>query len=121
VGKKIKGKEDKNEKKLEMKENIHIDKTGKIFTIPSRKQKISEVFRPQYTQHTVSIEEAGEIDYQEMLERQKREEESKKRREEEPNEDDLNYFDTVKVYKDREWDEWKDDHPTGSGNTYKRG
>eukprot|EP01091_Cochliopodium_minus_P014475 TRINITY_DN4913_c0_g1_i1.p1 TRINITY_DN4913_c0_g1~~TRINITY_DN4913_c0_g1_i1.p1 ORF type:complete len:340 (+),score=124.76 TRINITY_DN4913_c0_g1_i1:35-1054(+) len=120
-GKTMRDKEILDDRKLEKRENIHIDKTGKIFTIPTRKQKISEVFRPSYTQHTISIEEAGEIDYQEMLERQKREEISKKKREEEPDEDDLDYYDTVKIYKDREWDEWKDDNPTGSGNTYKRG
>ena len=95
---------------------------AKVFTIPSRKKIASDVFKPSFLRHTVSIEQAGEIDYQEMLSRQKREEASKKEKEEkEGDEDDIFYNDTVKVYKDREWDDWKDDHPTGSGNTSKRG
>ena len=93
----------------------------KIFTIPSRQQKISQVFRPHYTPYTMSIEEAGEIDYREMLERQKREEISKKDRENQPNEDDLDHYDIVQVYKERDNDLFKDENPTGWGNQYKRG
>lgn len=75
------------------------------------------VFRPGYNMATMSIEEAGEIDYQEMLQRQEREKRSAAEKEKEPDEDDTDHYDRVTVYKDRDWDKFKDDNPTGSGNT----
>lgn len=101
-----------------------------------REQLESRVFRPGYNMPTMSIEEAGEIDYQEMLERTEREKQAaarkvwlpvcrfffsclkmKKKKAEEPDEDHVGHYDSVTVYKDRDWDAFKDDNPTGSGNT----
>ena len=76
-----------------------------------------QVFRPGYNMATMSVEEAGERDYQEMLERTEREKASAARKAAEPDEDDATHYDTVTVYKDRSWDAFKDDNPTGSGNT----
>lgn len=78
-----------------------------------------QVFRPGYNMATVSIEEAGERDYQEAMERQARQKLSEQQREADAEDDDDNTikYDSVTVYKDRDWDAFKDDNPTGSGNT----
>lgn len=82
-----------------------------------REQLESRVFQPGYNMATMSIEEAGERDYQEMLERTEREKQSAARKAEEPDEDNAAFYDSVTVYKDRDWDTFKDENPTGCGNT----
>lgn len=86
------------------------------FTI-TRSQLKEQVFRPGYTMHTVSVEEAGERDYQEAMERAAREARNAAARAEEPDEDDTVHYDSVTVYKDRDWDAFVDANPKGSGNT----
>jgi hypothetical protein len=46
-----------------------------------------------------------------------REEEERKRKEEGPESDS----DEEGIYKKRDWDDWKDDNPKGSGNTGNKG
>ena len=93
-----------------------------------------QVFQPGYNMATMSVEEAGERDYEELLERTEREKAAAALRAEEPDEDDATHYDAVTVYKDRSWDAFKDDNvrewfvvcvwkmpnllqPTGCGNT----
>ena len=79
----------------------------------------NNVFRPGYNMATMSIEEAADIDMREAIERQNRENQAKQMQAEagEDEEDNTIHYDNVQVYKDREWDAFKDDNPTGSGNT----
>jgi immunoglobulin-binding protein 1 len=69
-----------------------------------------QVFRPGFNMATMSVEEAGERDYQELLERTEREKAAAALRAEEPDEDDATHYDRVTVYKDRDWDAFKDDN-----------
>jgi hypothetical protein len=48
----------------------------KYFTVDKRLQIKENIFRPDWTQPTVTIEEAGMIDYQEAMERSKRQKEA---------------------------------------------
>ncbi len=70
----------------------------------------SGVFRPGYSMATMSIEEAGERDFQELMERTEREKASAALKAAEPDEDDATHYDRVTVYKDRDWDAFKDDN-----------
>jgi immunoglobulin-binding protein 1 len=83
-----------------------------------RRQDIrSEVFRPSHTVATMSVEQYGEVEYRQMMERQRVEEDRKeveeRRRmgmtEEEREEEE--------VGKQRAWDAFKDDNPRGWGNS----
>jgi immunoglobulin-binding protein 1 len=69
-----------------------------------------QVFRPGFNMATMSVEEAGERDYQELLERTEREKAAAALRAEEPDEDDATHYDRVTVYKDRDWDAFKDEN-----------
>lgn len=83
-----------------------------------RRQDIrSEVFRPSHTVARMSVEQHGEVEYRQMMERQRVEEqrkgvEERRRRgmtEEEREEEE--------VAKQRAWDAFKDDNPRGWGNS----
>lgn len=77
----------------------------------------NQVFRPHYNMATMSVEQAGEYDYQELMERQQRESQHAAVRAQEPDEDDVEHYDSVTVYKDRDWDHFCDNNAPGSGNT----
>lgn len=85
-----------------------------------------KVFCAHWIQPTVTIEEAGEIDYriamQEQANRDRAQAEmlrlkARNSDDEFDPEFDSDPDDDEKVYKARAWDEYKDDHPSGSGNT----
>jgi len=68
---------------------------------------------------TMSVEEAGEIEYQLMMRRQaeqkqKQQKKSTKRSDDEEEED-------KELKKNRDWDDWKDDNPRGWGNRMNQG
>jgi len=93
----------------------------KPFVIEDPRQKIVErALLPGWNLPTVSIEEAGEIDYKIAMEQQKRtkEREAKEKLVKEFGDSD---DDEVELKKKRDWDDWRDDNKKGSGNTGTKG
>ena len=77
----------------------------------------SALFRPSHILPTMSIEEAGEIELRELMERTALSKEREKRKsvlESAKTEDELS---DEKLYEKRRWDDWKDDNPFGAGNS----
>jgi immunoglobulin-binding protein 1 len=83
------------------------------------------IFRPSWNQPTMSLSELGEKEMKEAQERSERQAESEKEKMNQPRryeyllrdglEDDDKLVDaSAKI--DREWDNWKDENPRGSGN-----
>ena len=62
----------------------------------------------------MTVEQAGEIEYAELVERTRREAETKARR---AAEDAALTADERELAKARSWDEFKDDNPFGHGNS----
>jgi len=65
----------------------------------------------------MTIEQAGEIELRELMERTALSTEREKRRsvlESAKTEDELS---DEKLYEKRRWDDWKDDNPFGAGNS----
>lgn len=76
-----------------------------------------DVFRPGHVLPTMTIEEAGEIEYREMVEREAQR--AKNRAEAERAEAAMTEEEREErdLQKARQWDEFKDDNPYGSGNS----
>ncbi len=77
----------------------------------------SALFRPSHILPTMTIEQAGEIELRELMERTALSTEREKRRsvlESAKTEDELS---DEKLYEKRRWDDWKDDNPFGAGNS----
>eukprot|EP01125_Pyxidicula_operculata_P020966 TRINITY_DN7893_c0_g2_i1.p1 TRINITY_DN7893_c0_g2~~TRINITY_DN7893_c0_g2_i1.p1 ORF type:complete len:372 (+),score=77.86 TRINITY_DN7893_c0_g2_i1:630-1745(+) len=97
--------------------------SGPPLVIRDAKQFIKDnTFRPGWNLPTVSVEEAGEMDMRYTIEQDKKQKEKEKQKKTvkefgDPDSDD----DNEKVRKDRDWDNWKDDNPYGSGNTGTKG
>lgn len=83
------------------------------------------IFRPSWNQPTMSLEELGAKEVEEAMARANRQEEAEKEKINQPRryeylvkdglEDDDKLVDgSAKL--DREWDDWKDENPRGSGN-----
>eukprot|EP00428_Durinskia_dybowskii_P019387 CAMPEP_0170208582 /NCGR_PEP_ID=MMETSP0116_2-20130129/3877_1 /TAXON_ID=400756 /ORGANISM="Durinskia baltica, Strain CSIRO CS-38" /LENGTH=380 /DNA_ID=CAMNT_0010459057 /DNA_START=57 /DNA_END=1199 /DNA_ORIENTATION=- len=83
------------------------------------------VFQCPYVLPTMTLQECADIEMQQARERQERQVTAQ--REQRAEEDDRWFHgdrygakeddeEERKVYKDRDWDDWKDDHPWGSGN-----
>eukprot|EP01126_Amoeba_proteus_P031643 TRINITY_DN309_c0_g1_i8.p1 TRINITY_DN309_c0_g1~~TRINITY_DN309_c0_g1_i8.p1 ORF type:complete len:331 (+),score=89.80 TRINITY_DN309_c0_g1_i8:63-1055(+) len=89
-----------------------------ILTDP-RKEIAQKAFLPGWNLPTVSIEQAGLIDLQIAQEQQRRHNEMEKKNKlvKEYGDDE----DETKLKEKREMDDWKDDHPRGSGNTGTKG
>jgi len=85
-----------------------------------RKKIIEGAFMPGWNLPTVSIEQAGEIDYKISLEQQKKSKarEAKEKLVKEFGDSD---DDEVELQKKRDWDDWKDEHKKGEGNTGTKG
>merc|ERR1712137_135139 len=71
----------------------------------------AQVFRPHWIQPTMTIEEQAQIEMQNMVTGGGPQSEKKSDSEESDPDDDEHYR------KQREWDDWCDDNPRGSGNT----
>jgi len=80
------------------------------------------VFKPGWNLPTVSIEQAAEIDYQEMIQREAREKEAERKKSEklvkEYGDDEE---EAKELKKTRDFDDFKDQNPRGSGNTGTKG
>lgn len=86
--------------------------------VAARESRLREVFRPGWTQPLYSVEEALELDLAKGLMAPSDPPPSKSRdadwgREDEDDEEELR--------RQRRWDDWKDDHPRGSGNRLNKG
>ncbi len=99
------------------------DATGQIQV---RREEIrSKVFRPGWNQPTMSLEELGEREYHAAIEREARQKEAEANKMDEPRryedlvrdgmEDNVDLVD-ASAKLDRDWDDWKDQNPRGSGN-----
>jgi immunoglobulin-binding protein 1 len=77
-----------------------------------RQELASQVFRPGYNMATVTPEQAYEAEVK--AGRMLKGGANDKKKEESDDEDEDN---DEKVWKARAWDDWKDDHPFGSGNS----
>jgi immunoglobulin-binding protein 1 len=109
--------------------------------VASRLQMQQEVFRPGWPQPTLTVEQAAEIEMQfrakgdatsssgsspataNATSKESSEPTSGRDKEKATKSDDEDApdYDAHGVYKKREWDDWKDDNPTGWGNTGNKG
>ena len=105
--------------------HITKDATGQLQI--KRDEIRSKVFRPGWNQPTISLEELGEREYQQAMEREERQKTAEAERSTQPKryedlirdglEDDTNLVD-ASAKLDRDWDDWKDENPRGSGNKH---
>jgi hypothetical protein len=103
--------------------HITKDGTGKIQV--KRDEIRSKVFRPGWNQPTMSLEELGDREYQQAMEREERQRQAEAGRENQPRryeellrdgmEDNAELVD-ASAKLDSDWDDWKDQNPRGSGN-----
>ena len=75
------------------------------------------VFRPSHILPTMTVEQAGEIEYRELVARTRREAETRARRAAEDAALTEEERDERELAKARSWDEFKDDNPFGHGNS----
>lgn len=91
------------------------------FVITDKREQLrSEVFRPSHSLPTYTVEEWGEIEARRMLEASKKQKESEAAKAAVKENEDEDANDNIadrETYKAREWDDWKDEHNKGSGNT----
>ena len=90
-----------------------------------REEIRSKVFRPGWNQPTMTLEELGEIEYKQAMEREERQKQAESERSLQPRryedlvrdgmEDNADLVD-ASAKLDRDWDDWKDENPRGSGN-----
>lgn len=85
----------------------------------------SKVFRPGWSQPTMSLAELGEREYRDAVEREQRQKEAEAQRKFQPKRyeelvkdgmEDNEELVEASAKLDREWDDWKDANPRGSGN-----
>ena len=97
--------------------------TGKLMM--KREQVRSELYRPSWNQPTMSLDELAKIEYADAMQREEQQKKSEKDAHQQPRryeqllrdgmEDDANLVDDSADL-DQKWDDWKDEHPRGSGN-----
>jgi immunoglobulin-binding protein 1 len=104
----------------------HITQDATTGNLQIRKEEIrSKVFRPGWNQPTMSLEELGEREYRAAIEREERQKIAEAEQQNAPRryeqlvkdglEDNPDLVD-ASAQLDREWDDWKDQNPRGSGN-----
>jgi len=85
----------------------------------------SKVFQPGWSQPTMSLAELGEREYRDAVEREQRQKEAEAQRKFQPKRyeelvkdgmEDNEELVEASAKLDREWDDWKDANPRGSGN-----
>ena len=84
---------------------------------PERGRLAAGVFRPGHNLPTMSVEQWGEREMVRMAEQQKRAAAAAAAEGEGEDERDENGEGDAEALKQRKWDDWKDDHPFGSGNS----
>uniref|UniRef100_A0A7S4AX10 TAP42-like protein n=1 Tax=Pseudo-nitzschia australis TaxID=44445 RepID=A0A7S4AX10_9STRA len=104
----------------------HISQDAATGQLRFKREEIrSKVFQPGWNQPTMSLEELGEREYQEAIEREARQKQAEADRVHQPKkyedlvrdglEDNAELVD-ASAKLDRDWDDWKDQNPRGSGN-----
>ena len=88
-----------------------------VVRVDPRARMRSEVFRPSHILPTMTIEQAGEIERAEMLERRAREVERARLAEIDRASKSEDQLEEEALRKARAWDEFKDDNPYGGGNS----
>lgn len=87
--------------------------------VNERERERAAVFRPSHSLPTYTVEEWGEIEAQRLAEaeseNQSKEVAAKRKKEEEDSDDDEAV--NLETMEKRRWDNWKDEHNRGSGNT----
>jgi len=81
-----------------------------------RIDKLNKVFQPDHQQPVMTLDDHGELEYQGMCRKHREQEESSKLEKEWWDSMTKNEQDDIGTYKDRDWDDWKDDHEKGAGN-----
>ena len=104
----------------------HITQHAETGQLQFKRDEIrSKVFQPGWSQPTMSVEEFGEREYRQAIQREERQKKAELERIYQPK----RYAELVKdgmednaelveasAKLDRDWDDWKDQNPTGSGN-----
>jgi len=97
-------------------------KPVKPVVIEERGRNIAQTaFLPGWNQPTVSIEQANQADYEEAVSREARQKRTQNKQDIVVEYNDDQGEDTENIYKQREFDAFKDDNPRGSGNTGTKG
>ena len=110
-------------RKMKMTQVLQDPVTGELIF---KKQAVqSQVFRPSWNQPTMSLEDLGEREVKDAMEREARQKISEEKSKNAPRryeylvrdgmEDDANLVD-ASAKLDRDWDDWKAENPKGSGN-----
>ena len=90
-----------------------------------REDVLSKVFRPSWNQPTMSLEELGDIERAQAIEREAQQKVSEAQQINEPRRyeqlvkdgmEDEHALVDASAELDRKWDDWKDENPRGSGN-----
>lgn len=87
--------------------------------VSQREEEREKVFRPSHSLPTYTVEEWGQIEAEQMARKQREQRENEitaKRAKEEEDSDGDEAVDR-ETMEARRWDDWKDDHNKGSGNT----
>lgn len=104
----------------------HVSQDAATGQLRFKREEIrSKVFQPGWSQPTMTLEELGEREYQDAMEREARQKQAEAQRAHQPRryeelvrdglEDNAELVD-ASAKLDRDWDEWKDQNPRGSGN-----
>ena len=104
----------------------HISKDTTTGQLRFKRDEIrSRVFQPGWSQPTMTLEELGEREYRQAMEREVRQKQAEAERMNEPKryeelcrdgmEDNAELVE-ASAKLDRNWDDWKDQNPRGSGN-----
>lgn len=89
----------------------------KTFTIDKKLQIKKATFKPHWNLPTMSVEEAGEIEVALAMKQEAEQAQFKAKAEAEKLSESDEENDDASLKKAREWDQFKDDNPWGSGNT----
>jgi len=93
----------------------------KTFVIDKKLQIKKATFKPHWNQPTMTVEEAGEIEAALAMQREKEQASFKAKADTEKKSESDEENDDAALKKAREWDQFKDDNPWGSGNTGNKG
>lgn len=86
--------------------------------LDTRRYQQQNVFKPSHALPTYTVEEWGEIEAARMRETMRKEEAERRRKEAQGEVDSDNEdIQDQKTLEARNWDDWKDEHNKGSGNT----
>jgi phosphopantothenoylcysteine synthetase/decarboxylase len=80
-----------------------------------RKDIVAQVWQENANKPTMTLEEVGDLEYNNMMEREARQAKFREENKEDTDSDKEEVDERMKK-KDRAWDDWKDEHEKGAGN-----